>query len=403
MIFNVTSGILYYLETSKTFRIEGVRNEIRHMIIQRNELACYVHEKLDLPPMIRKSHMCKHCYAQTACFAYHKLVEDGTGETSGLNDTFEEAVNHLKPQHQQFFRKWDNLLTLEERDTMKFRRELWTMLSHERESLGRCFANVVVEPGSECENSQTSKINRFQYSFVKHKQIPGFSFTESQLTTGEPIVISDEKGHFALANGYVTNVRPTRITVAVDRKLLNRRKAPSFDPETNQVFIGDDLTLLPRSSPVDDKAATLFRIDKDEYSNGMATARNNLIRIMEKDLFRARELRQLIIDDSPPTFKHTSTAYILSGPASQQDLNIDQRRAIDKVMSAKDYALVLGMPGTGKTTTIAHIIRALVSQNKSVLLTSYTHTAVDNILLKIKDDGIPILRLGSVARVCTRR
>jgi DNA replication ATP-dependent helicase Dna2 len=41
----------------------------------------------------------------------------------------------------------------------------------------------------------------------------------------------------------------------------------------------------------------------------------------------------------------------------------------------------------------------LVSQGKSVLLTSYTHTAVDNILLKLKDDKIPILRLGSIAKV----
>lgn len=68
---------------------------------------------------------------------------------------------------------------------------------------------------------------------------------------------------------------------------------------------------------------------------------------------------------------------------------------------ARDYALVLGMPGTGKTTTIAHIIRALVSQGKSVLLTSYTHTAVDNILLKIKNEKFGILRLGSRAKVCS--
>jgi DNA replication ATP-dependent helicase Dna2 len=34
------------------------------------------------------------------------------------------------------------------------------------------------------------------------------------------------------------------------------------------------------------------------------------------------------------------------------------------------------MPGTGKTTTIAHVVRALVSYGKSVLLTAYTHTAV---------------------------
>src|SRR5579859_5707740 len=69
------------------------------------------------------------------------------------------------------------------------------------------------------------------------------------------------------------------------------------------------------------------------------------------------------------------------------------------LMIAEDYALVLGMPGTGKTTTIAHIIRALVENGKSVLLTSYTHTAVDNILLKLKSDGIKLLRLGSIAKV----
>lgn len=400
---SVTCGILYYLETSKTFRIESIRNEIRHMVIQRNELACYVHEKLDLPPMIRKQHLCRSCYARVPCFTYHRLVENGDGESSGLNEAFEQAVDHLKPQHQEFFRKWDFLLTLEERDTMKFRRELWAMLSQERESVGRCFSNVVIEPGSASEDVHASKINRYHYAFIKHRHPNGFSFTESQLSVGEPIVISDENGHFALANGYVTNVRPTRLTVAVDRKLHHRRRASDFDPIINQDFSGimevtaNGTSFVPQPPDPDDPL--LYRIDKDEFINGMATARNNLIRIMEKDLFRARDLRELIIEDRAPTFKPVSTAYTLSGPASQQDLNVDQRRAIDKVMSARDYALVLGMPGTGKTTTIAHIIRALVSQNKSVLLTSYTHTAVDNILLKIKDDSIPVLRLGSVARV----
>ena len=86
----VTCGVLYYLETAKTFRVEKVRNEIRHMIIQRNELACYVRDKLDLPPMIKKQHMCKNCYAQTSCFTYHKLVENGDGVTSGMGEVFEQ-------------------------------------------------------------------------------------------------------------------------------------------------------------------------------------------------------------------------------------------------------------------------------------------------------------------------
>jgi len=393
---SVTCGVLYYLETSKTFRVERVRNEIRHMIIERNELACYVHDKLALPPMIKRPHLCKGCYSKVECWTYHKLSEGGNAESSGMGDTFNELVGHLTAAHQDFFKKWDDLLTREERDSMKFRRELWTMLGSEREAVGRCFSALVIEPGSAHENDEGTKINRFEYTFVKHRAQPGFSFTESQITIGEPIVISDEKGHFNFATGYVLNVRPTRIVVAVDRRLQTvHRRMPGFDPINYQAFAGN------LSSPKDRGQAPpiVYRIDKDEFANGMATARNNLIRMMEKTLWRARELRQLIVENRPPEFKAESAAYALSGPASQQDLNVDQRRAIEKVMRAKDYALVLGMPGTGKTTTIAHIIRALVSQNKSVLLASYTHTAVDNILLKIRDDNIPIFRIGSVNKV----
>lgn len=403
---NVTCGVLYYLETSRTFRVQAIRNEIRHMVIQRNELACYVRNKLELPPLIKKPFLCSKCYAQTSCFTYHKLIDGGDGETSGLKDKFEEAVRHLKPVHQIFFQKWDELLTKEERDAMKFRRELWTMLSDEREALGRCFGRVYIQPGSEVENQGGPKINRYQYTFLKDKPKAGFSFSESQLTVGEPIVVSDEKGHFALANGYIIKVRATRLTVAVDRRLHDMRKRqPGFNSNTNQVFNGimeyaDHESFSETLSSAGQLGNNmLYRVDKDEFSNGMATVRNNLIRLMEKDLFKARELRQLIVEGASPSFKPSSSAYTLAGPSSQQNLNIDQTRAIEKVLSAKDYALVLGMPGTGKTTTIAHIIRALVSQGKSVLLTSYTHTAVDNILLKIKDDNIPILRLGAVAKV----
>ena len=43
----------------------------------------------------------------------------------------------------------------------------------------------------------------------------------------------------------------------------------------------------------------------------------------------------------------------------------------------------IGMPGAGKSTTIAYLVRALVSVGRSVLLSSYTHSAVDTILVKL--------------------
>ncbi|KKZ68460.1 DNA replication ATP-dependent helicase Dna2 [[Emmonsia] crescens] len=400
---DVTFGILYYLEATKTFRIRAIRSEIRQMIQQRNRLAEFICKKSDLPPMLKKPRICNQCYAKNACFIYHKVMDDGDEESSGMGSSFLEVVGHLTPSHQIFFKKWDALLTMEERDIMKFRRELWTMLSNEREGVGRCFGNVMVEPGSAYEETDVPKINRFRYTFFKHQPPSNFSFGDSQLSVGEPIVVSDEKGHFALANGYVTNISRKRISVAVDRRLNNSRmRCSNFDADRHQAFTGimeivenggSETTILPEKT----EDMNLYRLDKDEFSNGMATVRNNLVCMMDRNMFQARQLRDLIIDGHAPSFKSTSSSTIPC--LARTELNIDQKHAIEKVMSANDYALVLGMPGTGKTTTIAHIIRALVSQGKSVLLTSYTHTAVDNILLKIKDDNIRTLRLGATTKI----
>ena len=201
------------------------------MIIKRNELACFVRDRIELPPILKEDFKCQKCYAQEPCFLYHNLVEDGKGEmlNKKAKEKYDDLVKPLQPSHREFMKKWDTLLTKEETDMMKFRRELWTMLSTEREKLGRCFSNVILEPGSGHEDKTGQKINRYNYTFVKQQPAPGFSFTESQLIIGEPVVVSDEQGHFALANGYVTNVKKRRITVAVDRRLHNSRtKLPGF-------------------------------------------------------------------------------------------------------------------------------------------------------------------------------
>ena len=401
---DIACGILYYMQTSEISSIRTIRHELVPMIIQRNELAHHVRSRFELPPMIKRAYTCGRCYAQTPCFIYHKMVDDGNGETSGMGGKFDDLVKHLNPSHQHFFRKWDALLTKEEKGIVNFRKELWTMQSSEREKVGRCFGGLIIDPGSFQQIDGAPKINRFCYTLVKQNPKPGFTFAESQLTLGEPVVISDEKGHFALANGYVTKVRKQNIQVTMDRRLQNARvKGRNFDAERNQIFAGimeviEDGNGQSTQTPKQPDEPVLYRLDRDEFSNGMAMVRNNLIRLMEKDVFGVQALRRLIVENVAPTFKLAASEYSL-GSANQASLNVDQKAAIEKVMSAKDYALVLGMPGTGKTTTIAHIIRALVAQGKSVLLTSYTHTAVDNILLKLRADGIGIFRLGTVAKV----
>lgn len=400
---DITHGILYYMETSKTMRIPAIRHELRHMIMQRNQLACYIRERsVQLPPMLKSKHMCGKCYAKTSCFIYHRLADGGDGETSGMNEKFNEVIKHLTQEHQEFFIKWENLLTKEEKEGQKTKRELWTMTSSQREKKSRCFSDVIIEEGSASVDEDNPRINRFHYTFIKREPMPDFTFIGSELTVGEPIVVSDEDGHYALAIGYITSVRKQRISVAVDRRLHNARiRQPGFDEVDNQAFasimeVAHEGASVEQSQGKIKQLPIRYRLDQDEFSNGMATVRNNLIQMMANDVPAAVRIRELIVDLEPPRFKPVATQYTVTDGES---LNVDQQRAIEKVMSAQDYALVLGMPGTGKTTTIAHIIKALVSQNKTVLLTSHTHTAVDNILLKLKSDNIPILRLGAPAKV----
>jgi DNA replication ATP-dependent helicase Dna2 len=226
------------------------------------------------------------------------------------------------------------------------------------------------------------------------------------MNIGDPIVVSDELGHFGLANGFVTDMQPNVLYVSVDRRLHGAKtQEAGFDETDNQTFTGIVEILENGSSRVSNQHGTqanstvTYRVDKDEFKSGMAMARNNIIQLFTKEGDTKR--RKLIVRGREPVFRNHSHGTQYSYFEKQKDvLNVDQRKAVEKVLTAEDYALVLGMPGTGKTTTIAHIIRALVENGKSVLLTSYTHTAVDNILLKLKNDGIKMLRLGSLTKVC---
>lgn len=82
-------------------------------------------------------------------------------------------------------------------------------------------------------------------------------------------------------------------------------------------------------------------------------------------------------------------------------LNGNQRMSVLKALTANEYLLLKGLPGTGKTQTLVALIRLLVLMEKSVLITSHTNSAVDNLLMRLQlsDDQIKFMRLGSMKRI----
>jgi ATP-dependent RNA/DNA helicase IGHMBP2 len=85
------------------------------------------------------------------------------------------------------------------------------------------------------------------------------------------------------------------------------------------------------------------------------------------------------------------------------ELNASQNRAVDKILSAEDLAIVHGPPGTGKTTTLVQAIKALIGRDhQQVLVVAPSNTAVDLLSEKLSDEGLNVLRVGNPARVSER-
>ena len=277
------------------------------------------------------------------------------------------------------------------------------MGAEERESHGRCFGSMIMDRSYKpikLESDTAGKINSFSYRFTKRDfNLPvlprsGLQAADSLLTrhmsVGDAIVVSVEPDLLALTKGYITGLTPEEVTIGVDHKLDSQDIAERVREKSGNKALYDDVVE--------------FRIDKDELFSGMAKIRYNLANLF----FAHGDTRslELVVDLRPPVFNKQYDELLDSpqhGPVLldiAKTLNSSQNLAVEKVLNAEDYALILGMPGTGKTTVIAALIKALVDLGKTVFLTSHTHSAVDTILLKLNDVDFGILRIGNQEKVC---
>lgn len=258
----------------------------------------------------------------------------------------------------------------------------------EREKRGRCFSDMVLDvsyrPGSDASQSTLKadgKIHRFTYRFVKNIHTTAASLLNGHMSCGDAITVSVEPNLLAMARGFIVDLTPEGVVVGVDHEINL-----------------DAIRVLTNGRRSIHDPSVVFRIDKDELFGGMGRIRDNLAQLFYVNGDTRR--LQLVVDLMPPRFEDCEMTTPSAKLTSMSQLNSNQRHAVTKVLSAQDYALILGMPGTGKTTVIAAIIQKLVDIGKTVLLASYTHSAVDTILLKLKDVAdFGILRLGNLDKV----
>ncbi|MGB4959499.1 MAG: AAA domain-containing protein, partial [Saprospiraceae bacterium] len=135
-----------------------------------------------------------------------------------------------------------------------------------------------------------------------------------------------------------------------------------------------------------------WNIEQDHLDSGFNS--------MYKNIFgwatAPKEFRTLVLGRRPP--QHASS---ISMDLPITDMTESQSKLLSKMIACKDYFLLWGPPGTGKTSVmLKHLVHQLYERtNENILLLAYTNRAVDEIcdaIISISDEyGDRFLRLGS--------
>ena len=379
-----------------------------------------------LPTVIERVNTCGSCYVRDACALYHKAWEEtgaeGTIKSTKIRELFEESVGHLNEKEIKYFQKFSRLLDLEASTAVNSTRMLWRVPPKDRETHGTCAADLLLDPPLPMQPGvQGEELFAYRFRRTPDRTVNGDLNYETIFALGDKVALSVQHAHIALGRGTVTAVSGSFVDVTTKSPLA----IPSGQDLGSKVGPGRTGSIL-------------WSMDKDVYASSLKSERQNMRRMLigppplfffggkksdnmddDKKLLRAlitertTRLRNLVVNTQSPQFIERFPANDVRTPAMWSGgnppagcggdeiveelglMNPDQITAFKLCTNAKDYAMILGMPGTGKTTLIALLVRAFLNQGKRVLLSSFTNSAVDNMLLKLKASNTDFVRVGN--------
>jgi ATP-dependent RNA/DNA helicase IGHMBP2 len=203
---------------------------------------------------------------------------------------------------------------------------------------------------------------RWLATFVSRE--PGALLPWTRLDVGSPVLLTEEGARGDGYRGIVSARNNRELQVALSRL-----------PEAE----GD---------------AATWRVDLSSDEIGRQRQRAALERARTASGERLAALRDVLLDAVPPGFDARR-----AGSEHPPTLNEVQTEAVQFALSATDFALIHGPPGTGKTTTLVELVRQSVARGEKVLACAPSNLAVDNLLEKLLGRGVAAIRLGHPARV----
>ena len=168
---------------------------------------------------------------------------------------------------------------------------------------------------------------------------------------------------------------------------MNFTATVSYADETRMVAIMPGAGAVMEVQETDNLGVQLY-FDETSYRTMFEALEDTLLSKGN----RLAELRDILLGTSKAGFRELY-------PVRFPWLNSTQETAVNKVLCARDVAIVHGPPGTGKTTTLVEAIYETLHREPQVLVCAQSNTAVDWISEKLVDRGVNVLRIGNPTRV----
>lgn len=371
----------------------------------------------NLPEVKATSHSCKRCYSNRECMLY--AASNPKDDLESHRNLLLQFTGHLEKEDLEYFRKWDRLIDIEAESSNSRATSTQGLLnpSIRQKEIGESISEIIFDAESSVEVGT-------RHALVCFRQKTEVNIATLGIAKGSHVIVSTDgtlldnptksprtqtqtqpQNRMYAMEGYIDSIEEDGIFISMTSDEMNQIRQLSGCHEDNAQENSKSYRLL------------LFRLHKSTKSVGTGTLRWNLVNFLtsdytarteaefrELDLIKQRRLtwlRDVVIRLKVPEFAQNPPSPLFHGidlnipgcnlPELAKEfhlLNDAQQMAVKKVMSGRDYTLIQGLPGTGKTSTLEFLARLLVARGRRVLITAYTHSAVDNIMSKLLEKGM---------------
>jgi len=342
------------LSPAKEFSIgSGLLN---YVIRARNEIAAMEYDS-SVPTGYEANAKCEYCFEQDTCMA----VSGRLGQESKAG----QVGRAIPDEERAYFDRFYEAIEAERRAVHREYAKLWEQTPQERADDDRALVDLEPTGRTELDGGRWE---------LRAKATGAVS----KIREGNLVLASD--GDPVTGNAELARVE----------RLGN--EAPRASDSGNGTAVNDEVAVTA------DEPLELRRLDV--YPSELTTDRlQNALH--DALLLQSADEKDVLFGRRDPEFEAVERTFI--------DNNEAQNEAVRLAVGAEDFALVHGPPGTGKTYTLARMVRALVEGDgressgdggQRVLLSAFTNRAVDNLLEALEDQGFTdIVRVGTESGV----